>query len=102
MNQVWTKDLVNKTLGTLLVLLLIFAVIRPATRSLVSFPAHVAETDTQFNGISGAIRKGHGGAPESDGLGGYEKNMNIATRVVENDLKLVAQIIKNWVSADGA
>ena len=100
-NQVWMKDLFNKTLGTLLVLLLIFAVIRPATRSLVSLPAHIAESDTQFNGISGAIRKGHGGALESDDTGDYEKNMNIAARVVENDPKLVAQIMKNWVSADG-
>ncbi len=100
--QVWMKDLFNKTLGTLLVLLLIFAVIRPATKSLISLPASMAENGAQFNSRSDATRTNSGGGlSERNGIGDYERNMDTAVRVVEKDPKLVAQIMKNWVSADG-
>lgn len=104
--QLWMKDLFNKTLGALLVLLLIFAVIRPATKSLTSQPAilsvNTGTSHAQYDESIGDIKK----VPDSDmtgvnGLGEYEKNMVTAARVVEKDPKLVAQIIKNWVSADG-
>jgi flagellar M-ring protein FliF len=101
-NQVWMKDLFNKTLGTLLVLLLIFAVIRPAIKSLVNLPAHVADSGAQFHEGSAGMGKIHASeVSESNAPGDFEKKMNVATRVVANDPKLVAQIMKNWVSADG-
>jgi flagellar M-ring protein FliF len=94
--QVWMKDLFNKSLGTLLVLLLIFSVIRPSIKSLVSLPAH-------YNGNTGEASNAFDGESSDDDLhGDYEKNMERATKVVESDPKLVAQIMKNWVSADGA
>ena len=101
--QVWVKDLFNKTLGIVLVLLLIFAVIRPAIKSLVNLPVNSSQSDTRYNSNTGDFRKNtSGGLSEIDDSGNYEKNMITAARVVEHDPKLVAQIMKNWVSADGA
>lgn len=101
--QLWVKDLFNKTLGTLLVLLLIFAVIRPATKSLASLPANLGENSARYNGSPDDVRINPGtGMLETDDPGDYEKNMLTAARVVDRDPKLVAQIMKNWVSADGA
>jgi flagellar M-ring protein FliF len=100
--QVWVKDLFNKTLGTILVLLLIFSVIRPAMKSLVSLPAYSTENGAHFGVNTGDIRiNPDNGLPDENDPGDYEKNMARATRVVESDPKLVAQIMKNWVSADG-
>jgi flagellar M-ring protein FliF len=100
--QVWLKDLFNKTLGTTLVLLLIFSVIRPAMKSLVSLPAYSTENGVHFGANAGDIRtKLDNGLPDEYASGDYEKNMARTTRVVESDPKLVAQIMKNWVSADG-
>ena len=104
--QVWVKDLFNKTLGTLLVLLIIFSVIRPAIKSLVSLPANLAENTfkngSHYNSGSGDFRdNADTDLSEITGSGDYEKNMITVARVVERDPKLVAQIMKNWVSADG-
>jgi flagellar M-ring protein FliF len=105
-NQVWLKDLFNKMLGTSLVLLLIFAVIRPAMKSLVSFPGNsitkLSEGGSLYNSDpDGFGSNASGGQQEANDQGNYEKNMSTAARVVERDPKLVAQIMKNWVSADG-
>ena len=101
-NQIWMKELFNKILGTLLVLLLIFSVIRPATKSLVNLPEHVPDSDESLLGRGKVISKNAGsGVPIGNSIENYEQNMNIASRVVEDDPKLVAQIMKNWVSADG-
>jgi len=102
-NQIWMKELFNKILGALLVLLLIFTVIRPATKSLVNLSTHVFDSDEYHQGEGKITKKNAGrGAPVGKSNGNYEKNMNIASRVVEDDPKLVAQIMKNWVSADGS
>ena len=104
-NQVWVKDLFNKTLGTLLVLLLIFAVIRPATKSLVNLPGYsvksLSEEGAHYTSPGGFSSNTASGEQEANDPGNYEKNMLTAVRVVERDPKLVAQIMKNWVSADG-
>jgi len=105
-NQVWLKDLFNKMLGTSLVLLLIFAVIRPAMKSLVRFPgnsiAKLSEGGSHYNSDPGGFGSNAlGGQNETNDRGNYEKNMFTAAQVVERDPKLVAQIMKNWVSADG-
>ncbi|MCK4587861.1 MAG: hypothetical protein KAU29_10980, partial [Gammaproteobacteria bacterium] len=105
-NQVWVKDLFNKTLGILLVLLLIFAVIRPATKSLVNMPGYsvksLSDEGAQYSSIPGGLSSNlASGEAETNDPGNYEKNMLTAARVVDRDPKLVAQIMKNWVSADG-
>jgi len=100
--QIWVRDLFNKTLGTLLVLLLIFAVIRPATKSLASFPANYDGSGARYTGSKDDTRVNSGTSMlETDNSGGYENNLLTAVKVVEHDPKLVAQIMKNWVSADG-
>ena len=93
-------------LGTSLVLLLIFAVIRPAMKSLVRFPgnsiAKLSEGGPHYNSDPGGFGSNAlGGQNETNDRGNYEKNMFTAAQVVERDPKLVAQIMKNWVSADG-
>ena len=105
-NQVWVKDLFNKTLGILLVLLLIFAVIRPATKSLVNMPGYsvknLSEERAHYNSSPGGFSSNSDSeGQEANDPGNYESNMLAAARVVERDPKLVAQIMKNWVSADG-
>lgn len=104
--QVWVKDLFNKALGILLILLLIFAVIRPAMKSLINLPADFTrkspEGSAYFNsGLDNVGSDQGAGLSDINDSGSYERNMNTAARVVEHDPKLVAQIMKNWVSADG-
>jgi len=43
-----------------------------------------------------AVQPALGGPP-----GSYEQNLATATAAVEQDPKLVAQVVKNWVKQDG-
>jgi flagellar M-ring protein FliF len=105
--QAWAQDLLKKILGAGLVLVLFFGVLKPVMRSL----AKQAEV-TQAAAIKAAgeeealaedklsIAQGEA-LPALGGPGNYEQNMATANRAVEQDPKLVAQVVKNWVTADG-
>ena len=103
--QAWAQDILKKVLGALLVLALFFGVLRPVMRSLAtqhkmlappprSEDAALAEDMLSLGGGGGAV-------PAIGGPGTFDQNMVTASKAVEQDPKLVAQVVKNWVATDG-
>jgi flagellar M-ring protein FliF len=104
--QPWLQDLVKKVIGAALVLLLVFGVLRPVMKSLAK-PVMVTKQ------LANEGQEGEGemaedvlslGGPNAPALGSpkaYDQKLATATKVVESDPKLVAQVVKNWVAADG-
>jgi flagellar M-ring protein FliF len=106
--QSWVLDL-SKILGAIVLgLLLILAVLRPMMRNLA------AAREPQAGGaMAGAA--GEGGLAEDQltlsgaekegvvklpGPGAYEENIDMVKQVVQEDPKLVAQVMKNWIAND--
>ncbi|MCF6209674.1 MAG: flagellar M-ring protein FliF [Gammaproteobacteria bacterium] len=107
--QAWAQDLVKKGIGGLLVLLLVFGVLKPVMKSLAApqmqeLVVANGEKEGDAGGISEdtvslsqeAVQPALGGPP-----GSYEQNLATANAAIEQDPKLVAQVVKNWVKQDG-
>ena len=110
--QAWAQDLLKKGIGGLLVLLMIFGVLKPVMKSLAAPATPVAAAgeegaegaalegavseDTVSISQEAAVQPAIGGPP-----GSYEQNLATANAAVEQDPKLVAQVVKNWVNQDG-
>lgn len=108
--QAWLMDLVKKGVGGLLVLALIFGVLKPVMKSLAAPQAlALAEGDTAADQsedddiADDTVTLGQPAAAAAIGgpPGSYEQNLATANAAVEQDPKLVAQVVKNWVKADG-
>lgn len=99
------RDLTRTVLGGLAVLLLIFTVLRPAFRQLLapkSFTSVTnlvdvdADVDVALNlsGPSGSRT----GVPTPMN---FDEKLQVARTAVSTDPKRVAQVVRNWVEADG-
>jgi flagellar M-ring protein FliF len=105
--QAWIQDLLKKLLGAGLVLLLFFGVLKPVMKSLAKPPTAMLPTAAEGAAERQALADdtvsltGETPVPALGGPNGYGQNMAMATQVVEQDPKLVAQVVKNWVAADG-
>jgi flagellar M-ring protein FliF len=108
--QPWVLDLAKVIGSVLLGALLIFMVLRPMMRNLAS----VKDTS---GGMLPAAAMAHGGGLAEDqlsltgggeageriklpGPGAYEDNIEMVQQVVQEDPKLVAQVVRNWISED--
>lgn len=109
-----------QTVGAIvIVLVLIFAVVRPTLRQLLlTIPnRRMALPQAQPAYSQAMVTDGGGGAiqgPAGSGVGGqrapvrekspkehYEERMNTAKQFVQQDPKRVAQVVKQWVNEDG-
>ena len=107
--QSWVQDWAKKGLGATLVILLLFGVLKPIMKSLAKqstdmVPIRVAgagASDGRVGGMADDTISLGSGSPALGGPGSYERNVMTATKVVEQDPKLVAQVVKNWVASDG-
>ncbi len=115
--QGWFWDVVKQALGGLVVLFLIFGVLRPTLRSLmkpveiktISDAGEGVDVDGQKAlpaGAEGGMSSASGEAGEEeilmlDSPSGYEKRVEFAQKMVDDDPKRVAQVVKTWVSTDG-
>lgn len=111
----WLQDLLKKVLGALLVLVLIFGVLKPVMKSLAAPKGKaLALAEGETEGEEGAAEgmaedtlslTGEAAEEVQPALGGppgpYEQNLATAHAAVEQDPKLVAQVVKNWVKEDG-
>lgn len=112
--QSWFKSLAKQLAAALVVAFLIFGVLRPALRSLTGRDGQPA------NGASGmpalpasdrhaqiaAFEGNRGPDDQEDPLlleapQSYEKRLEFARKMVDEDPKRVAQVLKNWVASDG-
>ncbi len=114
--EAWFWDAVRQAGGVLLVLLLIFGVLKPTMNRLT---AQVVTQGAEGEGVAGGGVAGEGGlegtlegaggeglALEGDetiklpGPGSYEKTIDAARGMIENDPKRVAQVVKKWIAED--
>ncbi len=109
--QGWALDIGKKILGGLLVIIVLFGILKPIMRSLATQSREMAPVNAAEN--SGATGGAEGMAEDTVTLGAaqdvpaipapgsYEQNLITASKAVEQDPKLVAQVVKNWVANDG-
>ena len=115
--QPWVWDLAKQLGGALVVLILIFGVLRPTLKRLTATPvSELPEGMVQTIGPDGqpmavpAGQAGAAGATTAIGVDGqpvqlsgpaaYEDTMEAARKLVDNDPKRVAQLVKTWVAED--
>ena len=110
--QSWFWDIIKQVGGVIVVLLLILLVLRPAMKKLTSNEVAMLEGGAA-GGAAGAEGAGaaggkEGGAPLALGVdeqgqpislpgpGNYEGILEAARRLVDEDPKRVAQLVKSW------
>ncbi len=106
------RDIARFALGTLVVLVLLFAVIRPALRQIINptgkrrqeSTVDVTVVDQEDNLETDSVALGHQVDPESQQRAlastAYEDRLRNAREAVKNDSKQVAQVMKDWVAVD--
>ncbi len=109
--QGWALDIGKKILGALLVIIVLFGILKPIMRSLATqsremVPVNSATGSAAVNSVEGMAEDTVtlGAAQDIPAIpapGSYEQNMITANKAVEQDPKLVAQVVKNWVANDG-
>ncbi len=104
--QAWLWDLLKQALGIAAVLVLVFAVLRPAMRRLTNHEL-TARRLTVSGGAAGdlagdrfRLTGAQGGLPQlPPGMGANEQATTVRSMVTE-DPKRVAQVVRNWMSDD--
>jgi len=129
--QGWFLDLMKQVAAALAVLFLLFGVLRPTMRSLVGRDleekkaAALAEAQEKAAAMGGAVRYDEQGVPIAVPVGqqnvnfalptekemqdlllldvpqSYEHRLEYVKRLVDDDSKVVAQVIKSWIKKDG-
>ncbi|PWK83080.1 flagellar basal-body MS-ring/collar protein FliF [Fulvimonas soli] len=103
-------DLIKQGAGVLIALLVAFGLLRPLLKGLLRGPAPAQALAVAGGGampsVSVRIDDEPEPAPDRSRLGapqnlGYEQRIGIARRMVAENPKQVAQVVKNWVSEDG-
>ncbi len=127
----WFLDLMKQAAAVLAVLFLLFGVLRPTMRSLVGRDIEekksvaLAEAQEKAAAIGGAVRFNEQGVPVAVATGqqsvsfsmpnememqdlllldvpqSYEHRLEYVKRLVDDDSKIVAQVIKSWIKKDG-
>ena len=108
--QTWVLDIAKIVGALLLGMLLIFMVLRPMMRNLsavnepMPLPAGVGAGAAGELGLAEDQLSLTGGDREGviklPGPGAYEDNIDMVQQVVKDDPKLVAQVVRNWISED--
>ncbi|MCF7966988.1 MAG: flagellar M-ring protein FliF [Methylobacter tundripaludum] len=127
--QGWFLDAMKQVAAALAVLFLFFGVLRPTMRSLVGRDMEekkalaLAEAEKKAASIGGTVRFDEHGLPIAVPVGqqsvnlkmpeemqdlllldvpqSYEHRLEYVKRLVDDDSKVVAQVIKSWVKKDG-
>jgi flagellar M-ring protein FliF len=127
--QGWFFDLIKQIAAVLAVLFLFFGVLRPTMRSLVGRDMEgtkagaLVEAQLKATAIGGTVRYNEHGAPVAVSAGqqnvnftlpneiqdlllldvpqSYEHRLEYVKRLVDDDSKVVASVIKSWVRKDG-
>jgi flagellar M-ring protein FliF len=104
--QPWVLD-ISKVLGAVILgLLLILGVLRPMMRNLAAVRPRPALAGAGAGGgglAEDQLTLGAGsreGVVKLPGPGAYEENINMVQQVVQEDPKLVAQVVRNWIAND--
>ncbi|HEX6832549.1 MAG TPA: flagellar basal-body MS-ring/collar protein FliF [Rudaea sp.] len=97
----WQRPIVHDVgrllIGSLIVLVLIFSVVRPTLRSITT-PRLIPVGPDDLPQIATATVVGSAHTPQ---LSTHEEKLKLAKQTVTQDPKKVALIVKNWVNEDG-
>ncbi|MBV2092337.1 MAG: flagellar M-ring protein FliF [Candidatus Thiodiazotropha sp. (ex Ctena orbiculata)] len=116
--QSWFWDLIRQVGGALLFLLLVFGVLKPTMTRLTK---QVVTTQMSESMATAGAVAGEGGMAEMPGGAGgemgmlseddeslqlpgprsYEKTLDAARNMIQEDPKRVAQVVKKWIAEDG-
>jgi flagellar M-ring protein FliF len=97
--KAWVQDLAKLLGGVLVLFVIIFSVLKPLTKGLLT-QARQQPLLGGGGGGGGGLLTGGGAAGEVPGLA-YEQQVAQARGLVSQDPKRVAQVVKTWVSSDG-
>ncbi len=102
------KQLAKYLLIAVVMLIVVFKIIKPAFRPLQAFKSDENDTDD-----TGTLAADHEPATHTEGIAGvdasgnytptiapYEQNLNIARQIAQQDPKIVASVIKEWVNGN--
>ncbi len=95
----WVQNLIKQALGALVALTIVFLILRPAFRYIMSEPlmqAPIVKENVDFGQNSKDLREQMMFAEEEN----YARNLGEATNLAQEDPKRVAKVIKNWVAED--
>lgn len=119
--QPWAMDLAKMVLGTIVVLVLILGVLRPVLRNLAGIKdkekeeaaeGEEAVAEGMLAGVEGAVAGElaedqlslTGQGPEATiklpGPDSFQENIKLIQKVVREDPKLVAQVVKTWLAEE--
>jgi flagellar M-ring protein FliF len=99
----WVLQLAKQIVGAGLVLVVAFLVLRPLMKSLTKAPARLASSPSDFTDLAGdRVSLSGKGAPGAIKLApSFEQQIAAARTLVGQDPKRAAQVVKDWVAADG-
>lgn len=95
----WVQNLIKQALGAVVALAIVFLILRPAFRYIMSEPmmqAPVVKEKAEFGGSSKELQEQMQLAEEQR----YVRNLDEVTHLAQEDPKRVAKVIKNWVAED--
>lgn len=103
--QAWFAPVVKQSLAALIVLYIIFGVIKPAFKSLSKPHKELVGIEGEGGEGQAALADGHSAALEQDAADAlpkppddYEIQLGMARKVVVEDPKIAAQVVKNWLA----
>ena len=102
--KAWVWDIARKVVGVLLVLVLIFVVLKPTMKRLLTMPpplaVAVAAGAPALEGGGVQQLDEHGQQVKLPGPANYEDSLDAARGMIKEDPKRVAQVVKKWVAED--
>ena len=99
----WITQLAKQIVGAGLVLVVAFLVLRPLMKSLTKAPARVTATSAEATDLAGdrVSLSGKPAGPAIKLAPSFEQQIAAARTLVGQDPKRAAQVVKDWVAADG-
>ncbi|MCW8932514.1 MAG: flagellar basal-body MS-ring/collar protein FliF [Gammaproteobacteria bacterium] len=104
--QAWFAPIVKQSLAALIVLYIIFGVIKPAFKSLSKPHKELVGIEGEAGAGQAALAGGESTSMSSDEADAlpkppddYEMQLDMARKLVVEDPKIAAQVVKNWLAA---
>ena len=104
----WVWDAAKQVTGIVILLIVALVVLKPAVKNFSKSLApiiHLPQNAALSEGEEGDMNSLPGASDtkrlENSSLSPFDRNMHTALDAVQNDPKLVAQVVKNWVAEDG-
>ncbi|MDO8206572.1 MAG: flagellar basal-body MS-ring/collar protein FliF [Gallionella sp.] len=98
------KQLAKYLMIAVVMLVVVFKIIKPAFRPLQSFRTEETDHEAVATGELAAGAEGAGADNEpgqyTPPIEPYEKNLNIARQITQQDPKIVASVIRDWVNGN--